>query len=105
MAALPFEDLLVADVWLAGASNLVLQASLIRSRRHHDAGVGFHVPGGKVGLWLNLLMPLTTWLTLLALTGREHWMLGAGALLAGPVGWAITRGLRGGGREDRAPAS
>jgi polyamine:H+ symporter len=33
MAALPFEDLLVADVWLAGASNLILQASLVRSRR------------------------------------------------------------------------
>jgi amino acid transporter len=105
MAALDFEALLVADVWLAGASNLILQASLVRSRREPDASGGFRVPGGRVGLWLNLLMPLATWLVLLALTGREHWMLGAGALLAGPVCWAITRPLRRDGREDRAPAS
>jgi APA family basic amino acid/polyamine antiporter len=90
MAAIPFEDLLVADVWLAGASALVLQSSLIRSRRHPDDGVGFRVPGGRFGLWLNLLMPLGTWLILLALTGREHWKLGAGALLVGPVCYVLT---------------
>lgn len=94
MAALPFEDLLVADIWLAGASNLVLQASLIRSRRRPDAAGGFRVPGGRIGLWMNLLMPLATWLLLLALTGQEHWKLGAGALLAGPVCWVLTRPLR-----------
>jgi amino acid transporter len=94
MAAVPFEDLLVADVWLAGASNLVLQASLVRSRRHPDPGGGFRVPGGRVGLWLNLAMPVLTWLVLLALTGREHWKLGAGALLAAPLLWLLTRPLR-----------
>lgn len=94
MAAFPFEDLLVADVWLAGASNLVLQASLVRSRRQPDPGGGFRVPGGRVGLWLNLLLPVGSWLLLLALTGREHWRLGAGALLAGPVCWALTLRLR-----------
>ena len=41
MAAFPFEDLLVADVWLAGASNLVLQASLLRSRREAAPAIGF----------------------------------------------------------------
>ena len=37
MAALPFEKLLVADIWLTGASNMILQASLIRSR-NQDTG-------------------------------------------------------------------
>jgi amino acid transporter len=102
MAALPFEDLLVADVWLAGASALVLQSSLVRSRRHPDPGGGFRVPGGSFGLWLNLAMPLGTWLVLLALTGREHWKLGAAALLAGPVCWLLTRLLRARVPADRA---
>jgi amino acid transporter len=94
MAAVPFEDLLVADVWLAGASNLVLQASLVRSRGRPDTGGGFRVPGGRVGVWVNLALPVLTWLLLLALTGREHWKLGAGALLAAPVLWLLTRRLR-----------
>jgi APA family basic amino acid/polyamine antiporter len=95
MAAIPFENLLVADVWLAGASNIVLQASLVRSRRHPDAGGGFRVPGGRVGLWLNAVLPALTFLALLALTGREHWQLGAGSLLAAPAMYLLARWRRG----------
>ena len=73
-----------------GASAIVLQSSLIRSRRHPDNGIGFRVPGGRLGLWLNLAMPAGTWLVLLALTGREHWKMGAGALLVGPVCYLLT---------------
>ncbi len=94
MAAVPFEDLLVADVWLTGASNLVLQASLVRSRRGPDAGGGFRVPGGRVGLWLNVTLPALTWVLLLALTGYEHWKLGATALLAAPILGLLTRRMR-----------
>jgi amino acid transporter len=92
MAALPFEDLLVADVWLAGASNVVLQASLVRSRAvGADDRPGFRVPGGRVGLWLNVLLPACTWLLLLVFTARDHLLLGAGALLSAPLLYLITR--------------
>jgi amino acid transporter len=95
MAAVPFDDLLVADIWLTGASTMVLQASLIKSRSLLPADTpGFRVPGGRVGLWLNFLAPTTTWILLLALTAREHWLLGAGALLAGPVLHLVTRRQR-----------
>ena len=99
MAALPFEDLLVADIWLAGASNLVLQASLIRSRREDKGGAGFRVPGGAAGLWLNAALPALTWILLVVLTARDHIWLGAGALLTAPVLYVLTRrGRQGAGR-------
>jgi amino acid transporter len=94
MAALPFEDLLVADVWLTGASNVVLQSSLVRSRRPPDTGKGFRIPGGRVGLWLNVTLPAMTWVLLLVLTGRDHWRLGMGVLLAAPLLYAVQTGLR-----------
>jgi len=94
MAALPFEDLLVADVWLTGASNVVLQSCLVRSRRPPDTGKGFRIPGGRVGLWLNVTLPALTCVLLLILTGREHWRLGLGALLAAPLLYVVQTGLR-----------
>jgi len=39
-------------------------------------------------------MPILTWLLLLALTGREHWRLGAGALLTAPLLYAAKTALR-----------
>jgi amino acid transporter len=90
MAALPFEDLLVADIWLTGASNVILQACLIRSRRGPDPGQGFRIPGGRLGLFANVTLPALTCLLLLVLTGREHWPLGAGALLAAPALYWLT---------------
>jgi amino acid transporter len=93
MAAVPFEDLLVADVWLAGASNVILQASLVRSRARDPGGSGFRVPGGRIGLGLNVGLPAATWLLLVAVTARDH-RLGAVALLAGPVLFALTAWTR-----------
>jgi len=91
LAALPFEDLLVADIWLTGASNLVLQASLVRSRRMiPEDGRGFRVPGGRVGLWLNVSLPAATWMLVLFFTARDHLLMGAGALLAGPAFYLLS---------------
>jgi amino acid transporter len=92
MAALPFEDLLVADLWITGASNLVLQASLV-SARYREGGNegGFLVPGGKVGLWLNVALPALTWGLMLYFTADEHYVLGVTALLLGTVTWFVTR--------------
>jgi amino acid transporter len=92
MAALPFEDLLVADLWITGASNLVLQSSLVRARyREGDNRDGFQVPGGKVGLWLNLALPALTWGLMLYFTADEHYVLGLTALLVGTPAWYLTR--------------
>jgi APA family basic amino acid/polyamine antiporter len=99
MAALPFEDLLVADVWLAGASSLVLQASLIRARRQDAGGAGFRVPGGRTGLWVNAALPVLTWILLVVLTAREHFVLGTAAILAGPLLYVLTRRGRRAGQE------
>jgi amino acid transporter len=94
MAALPFEKLLVADIWLTGASNLVLQASLIRSRDQDTGEPGFRVPGGTIGVWLNAALPALTWLLVIVLTAEEHWYLGATALFAGPVFWFVRAWIR-----------
>jgi amino acid transporter len=95
MAALPFDDLLVADAWLAGASALLLQVSLIRARQVEGVPAeGFRVPGGAVGVWATALVPGVTWILLLALTAREHFVLGTAALLLAPVLYALERALR-----------
>lgn len=94
MAALPFEKLLVADIWLTGASNVMLQASLIRSRSRDEGGEGFRIPGGTFGVWLNATLPALTWLLVIVLTAEEHAYLGATALLAGPVFYFLRERLR-----------
>ena len=95
VALLPFEDLLVVDIWLYGATNVVLQFSLIRSRSEaKDEPATYLVPGGKFGLWLNLLVPTATWVLLLVFTAREHLALGGGMILAGPLLYLGERALR-----------
>jgi amino acid transporter len=95
MAILPFEDLLVADSWLAGAYTMLVYASLIRARqRETGPRPGFCVPGGTVGLWLTALVPAATWILMLALTAWEQVWLGLGFLLAGPALYLLTRVLR-----------
>jgi APA family basic amino acid/polyamine antiporter len=99
MAALSFEDILVPDLWITGASNLVLQASLVAARREDGEGgpkeEGFRVPGGRVGLWLNLALPTATWGFMLYFTADEHYLLGLAALLFGSVTWFLTRWWKG----------
>jgi amino acid transporter len=102
LAALPFEDLLVADIWLYGAVNVLLQASLVRARSLEGGSAsahGFRIPGGAIGLWVNALLPTLTSVLLLVLTAREHVVLGSAMLLAGPALYALDR-LR---RQRRAP--
>jgi amino acid transporter len=95
MAALPFEDLLVADSWLAGAYTMLIHLAVVRARRVDPAGgEGFRIPGGRVGLWLNVLVPAATWIALLVFTKRDQVWLGLGFLVAGPMLFVLTRPLR-----------
>jgi amino acid transporter len=95
MAALPFEHLLVADIWVSGAYTMILHATLIRARSKAstDDG-GFRVPGGRVGLWLNAIAPGITWVVFLILTFSEHAAFGIPLLLAGPLAFTVMQAAR-----------
>ncbi len=85
LALLPFEKLLVLDVWVFGAYDLLLLASVVRGRRVlRDRPAGFRIPGGRVGVWVNFLVPLITWLVVLATTTREHIPAGIAIILLAP---------------------
>jgi hypothetical protein len=95
MAALPFEHLLVADIWVSGAYTMILHATLIRARSRaalNDGG--FRVPGGRVGLWLNAIVPGITWVVFLILTFGEHGRYGIPLLLLGPVSFYVMQAVR-----------
>ena len=49
------------------------------------------MPGGRAGLWLNAALPALTWVLVIVLTARDHVVLGAAAILAGPVLYVLTR--------------
>ena len=49
------------------------------------------MPGGRVGLWLNVALPTLTWCLMLYFTADEHYVLGLAALLFGTVTWFVTR--------------
>lgn len=99
LVLLPFEDLLVADIWLSGALVVLLQASLVRSRRDPAPASTFRIPGGRFGLWLNVALPTLTWLALIVLTMDHHGLASASALLIGPLVYFATARFR------REPAS
>lgn len=97
MAAIPFEDLLVADIWVSGGYTMILHATLVGARRGAPpAEGGFLVPGGKLGLWLNVIVPALTWLVFLALTFQEHARFGIPLLLIGPILWPFLKRRRNG---------
>jgi len=86
LALLPFKELLVLDVWVFGAYDLLLLASVVRGRRVlRDRPEGFRIPGGRIGVWLNLLVPLITWIVVLATTEREHLPGGFTVILIAPA--------------------
>lgn len=94
MAILPFEDLLVADSWIAGAYYMLMFASVVRARQRQGGGrPGFRIPGGSVGLWLNTLLPAVTWIAMMAFTARTRGLLGASFIAAGPILYVVTRRL------------
>lgn len=92
MASLPFEALLVADIWVTGAYTMIVHFTLVKARQQsppkEDA---FRVPGGRAGLWLNVLVPGVTWVAFLALTAREHALFGAPLLLSGTLIWMMVQ--------------
>lgn len=92
---LPFERLLVLDMWVTGAYCTTILALLVRLRsRRVDGPEGFRVPGGKVGAWLVVLLPGTTWVVVLLATARQDWMAGTAALLAPALVYALMRRAR-----------
>ncbi len=101
LARLPFEDLLVADMWVSGGYHLLLLASVVRARTTIPVRPpGFRVPGGRPGVWLNFLVPAATWLVVLGVTARQHILLGGASLLLPPALYGILA-LQ---RRRRAPA-
>jgi len=92
LAALPFEDLIVADIWVTGAYHLLALAALVRARSTIPVrGPGFRVPGGRAGVWANFLLPLCTWLLVLAATVDRHYLLGVTALLLPILFYGVKR--------------
>jgi len=92
LAALPFRDLLVIDLWVFGAYDLLLLATPIRARRvYADRPAGFRIPGGSVGVWLNFLVPAATYVVALAATAGDYLISGSAAILLGP---ALYLGMR-----------
>jgi amino acid transporter len=95
LAALPFEDLLVLNVWAFGAYDLLLLAAVVRGRTVlANRPPGFRIPGGRAGVWINLMVPGITWLAALATTERHNLLPGMGVLLSGSVLWLARRALR-----------
>jgi APA family basic amino acid/polyamine antiporter len=97
LASFRFENILVADIWLAGAYTLVIHACLVKARFSGEGNdvPGFQVPGGRVGVCINALIPLLTWLLLIATTGKDNLLLRAGLVLVGPLLYYVSRALRG----------
>ena len=91
----PFERLLVVDMWLTGAYCTTTLALLVRLRAK-GAGHpgGFQVPGGKAGAWIVVLLPAFTWVVALYVTARDNWIAGTTALLIGTVIYAILKWVR-----------
>jgi amino acid transporter len=90
LALLPFQQLLVLDVWVFGAYDLLLLASVVRARRVlRDRPAGFRIPGGTAGVWINLIVPLVSWVVVLATTERENITGGIAVILVGPFLYAV----------------
>jgi amino acid transporter len=91
----PFERLLVVDMWVTGAYCTTTLALLVRLRsKTGDRPAGFQVPGGKPGAWLVVLLPAFTWVVALYATARQDWIAGTSALLVGTVVYAIMKWTR-----------
>ncbi len=72
LVALPFDELLILNVWVFGAYDLTLVFAAVRGRKvYADRPPGFRIPGGTAGVWINALVPAATWLLFLAITWRD----------------------------------
>jgi amino acid transporter len=82
LARLDFEDLLMLDVWVFGAYDLLLLAAVIRGRTVlAERPAGFRIPGGTAGVWINALVPAAAWIVVLWATERENVPGGVAVLL------------------------
>ena len=100
----PFERLLVVDMWVTGAYCTLTLALLVRLRSRAPEPIsGFQVPGGKAGAWVIVLLPACTWVVALYATARQDWFAGTIALLTGSVIYAIMKLVR--RREGARPAA
>ena len=91
----PFERLLVVDMWVTGAYCTLTLALLVRLRSRAPEPIsGFQVPGGKAGAWVVVLLPACTWVVALYATARQDWFAGTIALLTGSVIYAIMKLVR-----------
>jgi amino acid transporter len=98
LAYLPFDKLLVIDLWVFGAYDLLIIAAVIGGRRvYRDRAPGFRIPGGTWGAWINFLVPLATWLVSLVATARDYIVPGTAALMLGPIVYVVLRLVRGNG--------
>lgn len=95
LALVPFEELLIVDVWLFGAYDALVVWSLLKARR--TTGVdpaGFRIPGGVAGVVINASVLTVTLGVLLVTTAREDpYAALAGATLLG-IGAVATPFLR-----------
>lgn len=95
LAYLPFDALLVLDMWVFGAYDLLTIAAVIRARRVlAERPAGFRIPGGRAGVWINFLVPAVTWVVALATTAHDYAVWGTAAILLGPAIYAVLQGVR-----------
>jgi hypothetical protein len=73
LATFPFQELLIVDVWVFGACDLLLVLSVPAARaRVPERSAGFRIPGGLVGAWANVLAVAATWAVVLLSTARQQ---------------------------------
>ncbi|HYV84558.1 MAG TPA: APC family permease [Patescibacteria group bacterium] len=99
LAAIPFKDLLIVDVWLFGAYDLLVMLAVVRARRVPETGdtEGFRIPGGTFGVGLSAALIGVTWIAVLIATARQNQLdatAGAVALAIGFAAYPIARRLR-----------
>src|SRR5207245_2047854 len=95
LALWPFDELLILNLWVFGAYDLLLVFAAIRARKvYADRPPGFRIPGGTFGLWLNALVPTVTWVVALVSTGRDYVVPGTAALMLAPALYCGRRLLR-----------
>jgi len=98
LAAISFERLLEMNVWVFGAYDMLLLATVIHGRRVFPDRPGcFRLPGGSIGVWVNFLVPLVTWLVVLVTTAREDTLIakvGVPVLILPSVIYLVMRRVR-----------
>lgn len=81
LAVVSFEQLLEMNVWVFGAYDLLLVASVVRGRSTWRARPGgFRIPGGTTGVWINALVPGITWIIVIYTTAADRLVAVAGTV-------------------------